>query len=223
MTRTNPPTPLNGREGFIAGSAFLGFAAIFLLVTMNGRFGPMSIDAYWDGLMQSIQTPVLVGVAKVFDVVGGTMVSGVLIPALLALALFVRHRWRSALFLISASAVSAVVVQIVKAVVARPRPEDMMVISDSGSFPSGHSANAIVLVLILMLIFTNQKWIPYVGGGYVLLMMWSRTYLHAHWISDTVGGVLLGITVVLVIWAAISRRFLAERHPPGHDPNLHMS
>lgn len=210
MARNDVLTPSNGKASIAAGGAFLGFAAIFLLVMLNGRFGPMAIDAYWDGLMQSIQIPLLVDVARIFDVVGGTLISGVLIPALLALALFVQHRWRSALFLISASAINAIIVQIVKATVARPRPEDMMVISDSGSFPSGHSANAVVIVLILMLIFTHQRWIPYVGGGYVLLMMWSRTYLHAHWISDTAAGVLLGITVVLVIWAGSSRYLVQE-------------
>jgi undecaprenyl-diphosphatase len=48
-------------------------------------------------------------------------------------------------------------------------------------------------------------------------MMLSRTYLGAHWISDTVGGMLIGAGVAVILWAPFAFRLYRERrlpHPP---------
>lgn len=67
-----------------------------------------------------------------------------------------------------------------------------------------------VIILAVVLVVANTRWIRYAGVAYVLLMMWSRTYLHAHWVTDTIGGVLLGATVTLLIWVAFSQRVSTE-------------
>ena len=36
--------------------------------------------------------------------------------------------------------------------------------------------------------------------AFVLVMMWSRTFLAAHWLSDTVAGAVLGAGVALMLW-----------------------
>jgi undecaprenyl-diphosphatase len=49
------------------------------------------------------------------------------------------------------------------------------------------------------------------GAGYVVLMALSRTYLGAHWVTDTIGGMLVGGAVAVLVWVLFARRLRAER------------
>ena len=102
----------------------------------------------------------------------------------------------------------------------RARPEDIIVISDYGSFPSGHVANAATLATAAFILFP-RLWVAIVGVAWVLLMALSRTCLHAHWLSDTIGGALIGVGVVLIvagIFAPLLRRARADAAPPTRAP-----
>jgi undecaprenyl-diphosphatase len=68
----------------------------------------------------------------------------------------------------------------------------MIVFSDHGSFPSGHTANAATVATIAVILFP-RVWVAVVGGAWVFAMAFSRTQVHAHWLSDTVGGTLVGV------------------------------
>lgn len=48
-------------------------------------------------------------------------------------------------------------------------------------------------------------------------MMLSRTYLGAHWISDTIGGLLIALGIAIIIWAPLASRLQRERERP-HPP-----
>ena len=100
--------------------------------------------------------------------------------------------------------------------VGRVRPEDILVHPDFGSFPSGHSSNAAVIAAALGLIFM-RTWVWVAGAVYTVLMMLSRMYLGAHWVSDTVAGMLIGAGVALIVWAPFAYKLYREnrlRHPP---------
>jgi len=90
------------------------------------------------------------------------------------------------------------------------------VTADVGSFPSGHSANAALIATTLGIIFW-RTWVWVCGAVYTLLMMLSRTYLGAHWISDTVGGMLVGVGLAVIIWAPFAFVLYRERRKP-HPP-----
>lgn len=73
------------------------------------------------------------------------------------------------------------------------------------SYPSGHSGRTFFLVTILLCLVWQAK-IPLmfklgatvILGGYVFVMLLSRIYLGEHWITDVIGGMLLGIACGLM-------------------------
>ena len=112
-----------------------------------------------------------------------------------------------------------------KNIFGRPRPEEILIPADFGSFPSGHTANAATMAVVLGLLLFRW-WVWTAGALWVVLMALSRTYIGAHWVSDTIGGMILGAAVALLLWAPIATRLLEERkkvHGPlaGRDARFH--
>ena len=190
--------------------SFLGFLTILTVVSVRPARGPLGIDSAWNAVMTSSNTSAFVEVAKVLNIFGGPIVSGLVLPAILLLVLLVGRRYWATLFVILVCVGRGVAVFVVKVLVDRPRPDGGLVSVHSESFPSGHSASAAVIVMMLVLIFSSQRWLPYFGGVYVLSMMWSRTYLHVHWLTDTIAGALLGLVVALAVWMVLRERVAQE-------------
>ena len=171
---------------------------------------PFAIDVWWNGAVAEISTPVLTGFSQFMNWVGAGWFGVLVVPIGGAIALvLLRRPWAGAYFL-AAEAISAGGVQILKHLFGRVRPEDIIVVSDYGSYPSGHVANAATLAVAAAVIFP-RVWVMIVGGAWVVLMAFSRTYLHAHWLSDTVGGALLGAGAALLVAAVFAVPMAKEK------------
>ena len=144
---------------------------------------------------------------------GGWFATFVVPLGVAAILLAVRRPW-GALFALCASAGSALVVQMLKAMFGRARPEEMIVVSDHGSYPSGHTANAATLAVIAVVI-VPRVWVAIVGAAWVFAMAFSRTEVHAHWFTDTVGGTLAGLGGALVVAALFTPALTRERERSG--------
>lgn len=195
---------------WFAASSLALFAVLALVIVLRGVERPFGLEIEWMAEIVEHRSPFWLVPAIVFDTLGGGLFAILAVPLTIAGLLLVwRRRW-AALYFVLASAVSALMVQLLKALVGRPRPQDILISVDPGSFPSGHSANAAVIAITLGLIL-RAWWVWLAGALYTFAMMLSRTYLGAHWITDTIGGVLVAGAVALALWAALGRRVMDER------------
>jgi membrane-associated phospholipid phosphatase len=187
----------------VSGIAALALVVLggILIAIRQFRVVPYAVDQEWMDELYENRTPFWEGIARFFDWLGGGIV-GVLVLVL------IKRRWAAIFFLI-ASVVSAGLVQILKNTVDRPRPEQILVTADFGSFPSGHTANAATIVVVLGIIL-NRWWVWGIGALYVFCMLLSRNYLGAHWLTDTLGGLILGAAVALIVWAPLAHRLHRE-------------
>ena len=191
-------------------------AAVGVVIVINQAREPFEFESALMGAVAAARTPVLTTVALAFDWLGSGVVSSFVVPAIVVAGLLLWRRPWAAGFFVAAIVASGLATQAVKVLVGRVRPEDILVHPDFGSFPSGHSANAAVTAAALGLIFM-RTWVWVTGAIYTLLMMLSRTYLGAHWISDTIGGLLVGAGVAVIIWAPFANRLYREHRMP-HPP-----
>ena len=171
---------------------------------------PFAVDAWWNNLLVDAAVPLAGPVSHAMNVIGGGWVGVLVVPLGGAGALIaVRRPWAAAFFL-TAEAVSAALVQLLKHLFGRARPTEILIMSDYGSYPSGHVANAATIAVCAVVLFPRLV-VALVGAAWILLMAFSRTYLHAHWLSDTVGGALVGIGAALVVAAVFSVPLARER------------
>lgn len=194
-----------------SASVALALVGVLGIVIALRRTEPFAVDLEWMGVMIEHRSPVWLAPALVMNALGGGILGVLVVPLVtMALLLLFRRPWAT-LYYALAIGLSAAVVQFLKFIVGRVRPSEILVRVDAGSFPSGHTANAATMAVVLAIVFP-RVWVWAAGAGYTALMMLSRTYLGAHWLSDTIGGLLLGIGVAVIVSAPFARRLERERH-----------
>lgn len=190
--------------GLLAAGVVLGAA-----LRLPGA-DPTVVDLWWDGVLSATPDGPALAVSLFMDAAGGGRIATLWLPlAVVAALLIARRPWGAGYFVV-ASLASAGVVQILKHVLGRARPEDILVTADVGSFPSGHVANAATLGIALWLILPS-RWLAALAACWIVLMAFSRTYLSAHWLTDTVGGAFVGAGVALLVAVAFARGLKVER------------
>ncbi len=129
------------------------------------------------------------------------------------------RRCRASAFSLGALIAAAFTIDIVlKVVVDRTRPPDPAVGTGLGSFPSGHVIHAVVLfglIPLLLWAFTNRR--VYLRLGFALFVVVvgsvaiSRVRLGAHWPSDVVTSVLIGLSLLLVAERMLTATWATNR------------
>ena len=198
---------LNHRRALrLCGVLLLATVVVFLLVGRDPNRGfVQEIDDAFLRLMVDVRVSPLVWLAKALSVAGGVWVNWplrVLVMALLAW----RRRWLQLCAFVLAVVTSELFIGTLKDFYGRPRPPDSLIETGGLSFPSGHAvAGAVTAVGIVVVLVPpgarRWRW-ELIAAGVAVLMALSRTYLSAHWLSDVVGGGLLGITLA-VGWPAL--------------------
>ena len=192
------------RLALVLGIVGVAIAVATAVVLATSPAVIVSLDDAWNLEMVEWRGTVLVGWALVMNVLGGGWVATILTPLLIAALAWLVRGWRGALFTLIAFAVSAGIVQLVKKALGRARPQDLLIASDFGSFPSGHTANAATLAVVLWFLFPTL-WVAIGGAVWTVAMGFSRTVLSVHWFSDTVGGALIGAGAAFLAAAVLWR------------------
>ncbi|MCS4911587.1 phosphatase PAP2 family protein [Staphylococcus aureus] len=94
---------------------------------------------------------------------------------------------------------------IMKKKLHRDRPYDHL-IQDSGfSFPSGHALSSTMVIMILLFLILPQltQYVLRIILQIVIVVIWlsilvSRLYFHAHYFTDVLGGVTLGVLWIMI-------------------------
>jgi membrane-associated phospholipid phosphatase len=193
------------------------FAVSFALVAVP--FGLLVSQVRGDGRLVDIDTA---GVDRLHQWVQGS--PGVVRPlkavtdlgapvwlwivCIVASAVLIRAgRTRLLVFLLVTVLVGSLLDTVVKIVVDRPRPflEDPVAHARGKSFPSGHAMSATVVYGSLLLVFlpaVARRWrglLVAATGVLVLAIAFTRLALGVHYLSDVVGGIVLGLA-----WLAVS-------------------
>lgn len=195
------------RHALACGLALLAapLSAGLLLRTVDRPFF-QGIDDSWAASAGGPAAGPATGLATVLDRLGGPL--GLVLPLALAGGLCVYGRWRSALYVFAAAVLADMLVVLpLKQLVGRPRPPYPSVLVDDGSYPSGQVFSAVALVVAAAVVRfppRPRRWWWLFGAAYTGAMMWSRTRLHAQWLSDTLAGALAGAGVCLLLWRAFA-------------------
>ena len=89
-----------------------------------------------------------------------------------------------------------------------PQPPPLLHVPHDGSFPSGHTTSSFACATVLAL------YVPRAAAPLYLLALavgFSRIYVGAHWPLDVVGGIVLGLAIGLLLFAAVRRRSASPR------------
>jgi undecaprenyl-diphosphatase len=192
-----PPRPWAWLLVALLGAVLFGGAA----EDLHEREDIAALDAPVAAALAPFGAPWFIGAMTTLSFLDSVTV---VVPVMLVVAVYLAakgHPRRAALGIVLVVGVN-VLVQGVKLLIARPRPELALAVERGFSFPSGHTATAALLACLLVA-WTARRFRGQRAArvGVVAALAWcigvglSRLVLGVHFFSDVVGGAGLGLVV----------------------------
>jgi undecaprenyl-diphosphatase len=169
--------------------------------------------------LQSMRTSWADQAMVVITALGGARVTGVVVGVVL-LWLLAHRQWRASVYWLAALGFAELSVRILKFTLGRERPASLYTGVEQFSFPSGHATISIVLYGFLAFLLARRQStrlkiaIASVASSFIVLIAFSRLYLGAHWFSDVLAALALGLT-----WVALIA--IAYTHHAGPEESAH--
>jgi membrane-associated phospholipid phosphatase len=171
----------------------------------------------WDGpileFWHSHATPGLDKAAVFLTIVGNTgpMVG---LGVLVFLGLLARRQWRAAWEWCASVGGSMLLTQVIKPLVARPRPTLWVSIRPEHtlSFPSGHAMDTAAIATALIFLYWGNRqrnWVWTLAPLFSLAVGWARMYLGVHNPSDVLAGWAAAVAWVAAV-QLVAQRFIPE-------------
>lgn len=184
---------------------------LFILILQNVlgqriyKFDETIYDFIAKGISENVSQ-----VAKIITIIGSAYV---IIPITIISIIYFRKKKESKYIAINL-AIIFVCNQILKRIIARPRPNEFRIVEETGySFPSGHSMVSMAFYgLFIYLIYKkiDNKYLKWtlitLLSILILLIGVSRIYLGVHYASDVCAGFLLSISYLIGFIHFISKK-----------------
>ncbi len=187
---------------FAVAWLWAGLSASLLL-----QGGPLAVDETLHAAMFALRNPLADRLMASLAAIGSAPVLGTCSAFALAWLVW-RKRWMAAAHWLTAIAVGLLLTEGLDAVIDMPRPPTAVA---GFGFPSIAVTMTTVVfgffaVLIARELPGRQRVWPYLLTGVATaLVAFARLYLGAHWLSDVMAGVLLGVAWLLVLGIAYRR------------------
>ena len=200
------------------GAACASLALFIVLLAEVTHFGQLSgLDTSVNEMMSRQSAWVVLlskGLHYLFSVI-----SAIVITIALAFLLWRKIGIRQAILATGLTLFGAGLDQLIKFLVARPRPVDAMIALRDAAFPSGHTTSTTIFFGIMCMILLPRLTsdLPRVimisaSAFIVALVGFSRLSLHVHWLTDVLAGLALGGVVVSI--GVLAQDFFSTAGPP---------
>jgi undecaprenyl-diphosphatase len=200
-------TPSNKRL-LISSILVLLFATLAYFVTLH----PINkFDVSISKFVQQFNTPVLDKVMIVISAFGNVEIA--LASLIITAGIFLVNKLKREAIFVSCITFTGIITFVLKRMFGRPRPTaDVVTLIDryqNNSFPSGHTLSYIVFFGFLIFLMKKLKSVPKYWRITVISIAHfmcvfgpiSRIYLGAHWLTDIIGGLLIGLLYLQqLIW-----------------------
>ncbi len=182
---------------------------VFLILGMWGFLGVLqdvlagdplvAVDQTVYHFLQSLRNPPADRVLVLITELGDGFVN-IFVAGAVALVLLLSRRFRTLVYWLAVVAGGAMLVGALKYALHLPRPEAFYNGASAFGFPSGHTAMNITLYGFLAILLARELRNRVRAGLFAAVVTissavaFSRVYLGVHWLSDVLGGWLLGVS-----------------------------
>jgi membrane-associated phospholipid phosphatase len=202
----------------LTGSLLLGFLLVLSQVVWGGPL--RDLDNSLSGGNWYERHPLALEIAGYVDHLGLRGVTATILLIVAGLIWYLHRQWRPIVLALSALVLLNLVVGALKIMVGRTKPRLGLDVIDAGgmSFPSGHSANAVLTWGLISYLLIQYSRRARARTGRLIVIVASITtavcavslFRNTHWLTDLVGGVLIGGALLTWLMALDRHRLLAE-------------